>query len=205
MIAWNILYFCYTWPWPTVGMTFFFVFQQVMLGDLPDDFLRVHSNPQQQQMAEDARIAQILQAQQQAGYVCQPSNITGKLSITVVQVGTSHITFVSLCQSHSSLLLSDEAHVQKRVLCNVEPEKSFSVYMYFDFFFGRGGGFILFRIFVPHLSLALETLTGTHPQTIKPENIVILLCDIMLPIKLQVKYEHNDVRTFSFPELLSIV
>ncbi|XP_064617999.1 toll-interacting protein A-like [Liolophura sinensis] len=58
---------------------------RVMLGDLPDDFLRVQTNPQQQQMAEDARIAQILQAQQQAGYVCQPSNITGKLSITVVQ------------------------------------------------------------------------------------------------------------------------
>lgn len=58
-----------------------------MVGELPSDFLRVgQSTPQQQQCMADERVAQILQAQQQAGYGVIPSNIKGKLSISIVQV-----------------------------------------------------------------------------------------------------------------------
>ena len=56
---------------------------QVMLGDLPNDFLRSGRSREQ----EDERIAHILQAQQQAGFVQPvPTNIAGRLSITLVQV-----------------------------------------------------------------------------------------------------------------------
>ncbi|XP_076466850.1 toll-interacting protein A-like [Babylonia areolata] len=62
---------------------------QVMVGDLPADFLRAGGGaggggPRQEQ--EDHRIAQVLQAQQQAGFV-QPvaANLQGRLSITIVQ------------------------------------------------------------------------------------------------------------------------
>ncbi|XP_076444386.1 toll-interacting protein-like [Babylonia areolata] len=56
--------------------------QQVMLGDLPDDFLRSGRSQEQ----EDERIAHILQAQQQAGfYQPVPSNVVGRLAITIVQ------------------------------------------------------------------------------------------------------------------------
>lgn len=58
---------------------------QVMIGELPGDFLRVSYNQQQQMMA-DERIAQILQAQQQAGFMHPvPANIQGRLSLSVVQ------------------------------------------------------------------------------------------------------------------------
>lgn len=58
-----------------------------MIGELPGDFLRVSYNQQQQMMA-DERIAQILQAQQQAGFMHPvPANIQGRLSLSVVQVG----------------------------------------------------------------------------------------------------------------------
>lgn len=58
---------------------------QVMIGELPGDFLRVSYN-QQQQMISDERIAQILQAQQQAGFMHPvPANIQGRLSLSVVQ------------------------------------------------------------------------------------------------------------------------
>ena len=56
------------------------------MGELPGDFLRINSTPQQQQCLADERVAQILQAQQQAGYGVLPSNIRGKLNISVVQV-----------------------------------------------------------------------------------------------------------------------
>ncbi|XP_067676061.1 toll-interacting protein-like [Haliotis asinina] len=56
---------------------------QVMVGELPNDFLRISGQPTQ--MMEDERIAQILQAQQQAGVGMMPANIAGRLSITVVQ------------------------------------------------------------------------------------------------------------------------
>lgn len=57
----------------------------VMIGELPGDFLRVSYNQQQQMMA-DERIAQILQAQQQAGFMHPvPANIQGRLSLSVVQ------------------------------------------------------------------------------------------------------------------------
>lgn len=58
-----------------------------MVGELPGDFLRLdaRTTSQQQQSMADERVAQILQAQQQAGYGVIPSNIRGKLNISVVQ------------------------------------------------------------------------------------------------------------------------
>lgn len=56
-----------------------------MTGELPGDFLRLGATTQQQQCMADERVAQVLQAQQQAGYGVIPSNIRGKLSISVVQ------------------------------------------------------------------------------------------------------------------------
>ena len=63
-----------------------YISKQVMVGELPGDFLRINATPQQQQCLADERVAQILQAQQQAGYGVLPSNIRGKLNISVVQV-----------------------------------------------------------------------------------------------------------------------
>lgn len=57
----------------------------VMVGELPSDFLRISSTPQQQQSLADERVAQILQAQQQAGYYSVPANIKGRLNISIVQ------------------------------------------------------------------------------------------------------------------------
>ncbi|PVD28270.1 hypothetical protein C0Q70_10857 [Pomacea canaliculata] len=57
---------------------------QVMVGDLPRDFLRC--SEQRTQEEEDECIARILQAQQQAGVTSfASSNIAGRLSITIVQ------------------------------------------------------------------------------------------------------------------------
>jgi toll-interacting protein len=57
---------------------------QVMVGDLPSDFLR--TGPPLTQEQEDERIARILQAQQQAGVnVISAANFAGRLSISVVQ------------------------------------------------------------------------------------------------------------------------
>ncbi|XP_041352507.1 toll-interacting protein B-like [Gigantopelta aegis] len=56
---------------------------RVMVGELPGDFLRFSG--QNQQNMEDARIAQILQAQQQAGVHMAHSNIAGRLSITIAE------------------------------------------------------------------------------------------------------------------------
>ncbi|XP_012936924.1 toll-interacting protein [Aplysia californica] len=58
---------------------------QVMVGELPTDFLR--TGPPLTQEQEDERIARILQAQQQAGmnHVVTASNFAGRLSISVVQ------------------------------------------------------------------------------------------------------------------------
>ncbi|BFZ09624.1 hypothetical protein BsWGS_12663 [Bradybaena similaris] len=57
---------------------------QVMVGELPSDFLRTGTPLTQEQ--EDERIARILQAQQQAGVnVVSASNFAGRLSISVVQ------------------------------------------------------------------------------------------------------------------------
>ena len=63
-----------------------------MVGELPSDFLR--AGPALTQEQEDERIAQILQAQQQAGMnVVTPSNFAGRLSISVVQVKIVFISF----------------------------------------------------------------------------------------------------------------
>ncbi|XP_056015742.1 toll-interacting protein-like isoform X2 [Ostrea edulis] len=72
------------------GKTYVFthsVYQSaVMIGELPSDFLRVSYNDAQQQLMGDERIAQILQAQQQAGFMAPiPANIQGRLSLTVAQ------------------------------------------------------------------------------------------------------------------------
>ncbi|KAK3097825.1 hypothetical protein FSP39_013563 [Pinctada imbricata] len=56
-----------------------------MVGDLPEDFLRVPINTTQQQVMADERVAQILQAQQQAGFGMVPANIKGKLNLSIVQ------------------------------------------------------------------------------------------------------------------------
>uniref|UniRef100_A0A2C9JMZ2 Toll-interacting protein n=1 Tax=Biomphalaria glabrata TaxID=6526 RepID=A0A2C9JMZ2_BIOGL len=56
---------------------------QVMVGELPSDFLR--TGPALTQEQEDERIARALQAQQQAGHVMSSSNFAGRLSISVVQ------------------------------------------------------------------------------------------------------------------------
>ncbi|KAL5009612.1 hypothetical protein ScPMuIL_011917 [Solemya velum] len=58
---------------------------QVMLGNLPEDFLRVSGDAQQQQEMSDERVAMVLQAQQQAGYRPIPTNVVGKISISLVQ------------------------------------------------------------------------------------------------------------------------
>lgn len=57
---------------------------QVMVGELPDDFLRVSSNPTEQQIAADERVAQILQAQHQAGMSFVAGSVAGRLSIKIV-------------------------------------------------------------------------------------------------------------------------
>lgn len=57
----------------------------VMVGDLPGDFLRINGTAQQQQCYADERVAQILQAQQQAGYYAMPANIKGRINISIVQ------------------------------------------------------------------------------------------------------------------------
>ena len=80
-----------------------YYFLQVMVGELPGDFLRLdaRTTSQQQQSMADERVAQILQAQQQAGYGVIPSNIRGKLNISVVQVSvltTSRQAMVSYHQ-----------------------------------------------------------------------------------------------------------
>lgn len=68
-----------------------------MLGELPNDFLRSGRTQEQ----EDERIAHILQAQQQAGFVQPiPTNIAGRLSVTIVQVkeGYNHFPVLKLLQ-----------------------------------------------------------------------------------------------------------
>lgn len=57
-----------------------------MTGELPTDFLRFNSTPQQQQTYADERVAQILQAQQQAGFMPIPANVRGRLNVSLVQV-----------------------------------------------------------------------------------------------------------------------
>ncbi|KAL8581490.1 hypothetical protein ACOMHN_042883 [Nucella lapillus] len=64
---------------------------QVMVGDLPADFLRADHRQvraEHGQVLEDQRITQVLQAQQQAGFVqALPANVNvqGRLSISIVQ------------------------------------------------------------------------------------------------------------------------
>ena len=57
-----------------------------MVGELPGDFLRLNSTVQQQQTYADERVAQILQAQQQAGFMPVPANTRGRLNVSLVQV-----------------------------------------------------------------------------------------------------------------------
>ncbi|XP_067950662.1 toll-interacting protein-like [Watersipora subatra] len=64
--------------------------QQVVVGDLPQDFLRVTSpaqSPEQQQINNDEMTARMLQSQQMAygGMQGMPTNVTGRLSVTLAQ------------------------------------------------------------------------------------------------------------------------
>ncbi|WAR06925.1 TOLIP-like protein [Mya arenaria] len=56
---------------------------QVMVGELPTDFLRINGTPQQQQAYADERVARVLQAQQ--SYMPIPANVKGRLNISIVQ------------------------------------------------------------------------------------------------------------------------
>jgi len=60
------------------------LYMQVMVGELPGDFLRISSTPQQQQAYADERVARVLQAQQ--NFMPIPANIKGRLNISIVQV-----------------------------------------------------------------------------------------------------------------------
>jgi len=59
---------------------------QIMVGELPEDFLRVPSIQQQHQVRADAGIAQALAAQPQMRFAPIPANIIGKLNVSIVQV-----------------------------------------------------------------------------------------------------------------------
>ncbi|VDI81721.1 toll-interacting protein B-like isoform X1 [Mytilus galloprovincialis] len=58
---------------------------QVMVGELPEDFLRVPVDVAQAQVMADERVARLVQAQQQGGFVAIPANTVGRLTITVAQ------------------------------------------------------------------------------------------------------------------------
>lgn len=58
---------------------------QVMVGELPEDFLRMPSSTIQQQVIADSRVAQVLQAQQARGFSAIPANVTGRLNISITQ------------------------------------------------------------------------------------------------------------------------
>ena len=60
-----------------------------MVGPLPEDFLRVGSSPEQQQIAADEQTAQMLQAQQ-AGQNCMPfaAPNMARLTVTLSQVNS---------------------------------------------------------------------------------------------------------------------
>lgn len=77
-----------------------------MVGELPSDFLRVNGTPQQQQCYADERVAQILQAQQQAGYYSIPANIKGRINISIVQV-CANVLFFFLNHWNPSLICKE--------------------------------------------------------------------------------------------------
>jgi len=55
----------------------------LLVGDLPEDFLRISPSTRQQQEAADEQAAMVLQQQMTRGF--HPQNMIGKLHITVVQ------------------------------------------------------------------------------------------------------------------------
>ena len=57
-----------------------------MVGELPEDFLRVPVDANQAQVMADERVARLVQVQQQGGFVAIPANTVGRLTITLAQV-----------------------------------------------------------------------------------------------------------------------
>ena len=57
-----------------------------MVGELPEDFLRVPVDAAQAQVMSDERVARLLQAQHQSGIVAIPANTVGRLTISIAQV-----------------------------------------------------------------------------------------------------------------------
>lgn len=58
---------------------------QILLGPLPDDFLRVNVSAQEQQEAADRQAALALQQQYAGGTATYLTSVPGRLSITVAQ------------------------------------------------------------------------------------------------------------------------
>ena len=62
-----------------------------MVGELPEDFLRVPVDASQAQVMADERVARLVQVQQQGGFVAIPANTVGRLTITLAQVYIIHL------------------------------------------------------------------------------------------------------------------
>ena len=104
------------WPkrqkvWLRSDLTDLCWFAQVLLGDLPPDFLRVGMSAQDLQVAADAQTAQMLQAQQ-VGYNFAAATLP-RLSITVVQVDMNF----SVLDSISTYDATRETSVLGLALC----------------------------------------------------------------------------------------
>lgn len=129
------------WWWEVRCIILAMCVWQVMLGDLPNDFLRSGRSREQ----EDERIAHILQAQQQAGFVQPiPTNIVGRISITLVQVRArstidewmngwasrylSHSSFFCVCLWWFSL----PANIETSLL----RDKSYQLFIYLFIYWG---------------------------------------------------------------------
>lgn len=69
-----------------------------MVGDLPEDFLRVPVDVAQAQVIADERVARLIQAQQQGGIMSVPANTVGRLTVTIAQVIIKFVVGILQCQ-----------------------------------------------------------------------------------------------------------